>query len=360
VASARQADDMSSPDKVVTLPVGEDEAGMRLDRWFRRRYPDLPQTHLNKIIRKGEVRVDGKRVEISTRLEIGQAVRVPPLLMPQAKDRSPTPDPADAQTLRDMFLFEDRDVIVLDKPFGLAVQGGSGTKRHIDGMLTALADKNGERPVLVHRLDRDTSGVLLIAKSRKMAADLGATFRSRGAKKIYWAVVEGIPKPEKGRISMFLAKGEGMGEARGAKGDRADIERMRVARHGDPEAQHSLTLYATVDKVSPRLAWLSMRPITGRTHQLRAHCEAIGHPIVGDPKYNRRPENDPARADPLRAVPPGVEKKLHLLARRLILPHPRGGMIDVTAPLPEHMRKTFEMFGFEAPSRDPIEDAPDE
>jgi 23S rRNA pseudouridine955/2504/2580 synthase len=351
---------MSSPVKVVTLPVGEDEAGMRLDRWFRRRYPDLPQTHLNKIVRKGEVRVDGKRVEISTRLEIGQAVRVPPLLMKQAKDRSPTPDPADAQTLRDMFLFEDRDVIVLDKPFGLAVQGGSGTKRHIDGMLAALADKNGERPVLVHRLDRDTSGVLLIAKSRKMAADLGATFRSRGAKKIYWAVVEGIPKPEKGRISMFLAKGEGMGEARGAKGDRTDIERMRVARHGDPEAQHSLTLYATVDKVSPRLAWLSMRPITGRTHQLRAHCEAIGHPIVADPKYNRRPENDPARADPLRAVPPGVEKKLHLLARRLILPHPRGGMIDVTAPLPEHMRKTFEMFGFEAPSCDPIEDAPDE
>ena len=356
----RQAADVSSTDKVVTLPVGEDEAGMRLDRWFRRRYPDLPQTHLNKIVRKGEVRVDGKRVEISTRLEIGQAVRVPPLLMPQAKDKSPPPDPADAKTLRDMFLFEDRDVIVLDKPFGLAVQGGSGTKRHIDGMLAALADKNGERPVLVHRLDRDTSGVLLIAKSRKMAADLGATFRSRGAKKIYWAVVEGIPKPEKGRISMFLAKGEGMGETRGAKGDRTGIERMRVARHGDPEAQHSLTLYATVDKVSPRLAWLSMRPITGRTHQLRAHCEAIGHPIVGDPKYNRRPEKDPARADPLRAVPPGVEKKLHLLARRLILPHPRGGMIDVTAPLPEHMRKTFEMFGFEAPSRDPIEDAPDE
>jgi 23S rRNA pseudouridine955/2504/2580 synthase len=353
---------VSASDKVVTLPIGEDEAGMRLDRWFRRRYPDLPQTHLNKIVRKGEVRVDGKRVEISARLELGQNVRVPPLNLaaPRAQDAPAQPNPDDARALREMFLFEDRDVIVLNKPFGLAVQGGSGTKRHIDGMLAALADKKGERPVLVHRLDRDTSGVLLIAKSRKMAAELGATFRSRGAKKIYWALVEGVPRPEQGRISMFLAKGDGMGDERGAKGDRADIERMRVARHGDPEAQHSLTLYATVDRVTPRLAWLSMRPITGRTHQLRAHCEAIGHPIIGDPKYNRRPENDPARADPLRAVPPGVEKKLHLLARRLILPHPRGGMIDVTAPLPAHMRTTFEMFGFEAPARDPIEDAPDE
>ena len=354
---------MSASDKVVTLPIGDDEAGMRLDRWFRRRYPDLPQTHLNKIVRKGEVRVDGKRVEISARLEVGQNVRVPPLHLAaaRAQDAPAPPNPDDARALREMFLFEDRDVIVLNKPFGLAVQGGSGTKRHIDGMLAALADKKGERPVLVHRLDRDTSGVLLIAKSRKMAADLGATFRSRGAKKVYWAVVEGIPRPEQGRISMFLAKGEAMGdEGRGKGGDRSDIERMRVARHGDPEAQHSLTLYATVDKVTPRLAWLSMRPITGRTHQLRAHCEAIGHPIIGDPKYNRRPENDPARADPLRAVPPGVEKKLHLMARRLILPHPRGGMIDVTAPLPGHMRATFEMFGFEAPARDPIEDAPDE
>ena len=151
------------------------------------------------------------------------------------------------------------------------------------------------------------------------------------------------------------------GEARGACGPgRADVERMRVARHGDPNAQHSLTLYAVVDKVAPRVAWLSMRPITGRTHQLRAHCEAIGYPIIGDPKYNRRSANDPARHDPLRAVPPGIEPKLHLLARRLILPHPRGGVIDVTAPLPQHMKASFAMFGFDERERDPIEDAPDE
>ena len=187
-----------------------------------------------------------------------------------------------------MTLFEDRDVIVLNKPYGLAVQGGSGTKRHIDGMLEALADRHGERPVLVHRLDRDTSGVLLIAKSRKMAAELGETFRSRGAKKIYWALVEGVPKPAQGRISMFLAKGEGMGDERGErKAGRADIERMRVAKHGDPDAQHSLTLYAVVDKVTPRLAWLSMRPVTGRTHQLQ-------RALRGDrPSDHRRPEIQP-------------------------------------------------------------------
>jgi 23S rRNA pseudouridine955/2504/2580 synthase len=353
----------AAPDKVALIEVTEDESGMRLDRWFHRRFPRLPQAHLNKIVRKGEVRVAGKRAEISTRLEAGQSVRVPPLnLAPEAAPNAPRPpSPQDAAEIRAMILFEDRDVIVLNKPYGLAVQGGSGTKRHVDGMLAALAARNGERPVLVHRLDRDTSGVLLVAKSRKTAADLGAIFRSRGAKKIYWALVEGVPRPAQGRVSLFLAKGEAMGDERGPrKGDRADIERMRVASHGDPDAQHSLTLYAVVDKVAPRLAWLSMRPITGRTHQLRAHCEAIGHPIIGDPKYNRREAKDPARADPLRAVPPGLEAKLHLLARRLILPHPRGGTIDVTAPLPEHMKKAFDMFGFDAKTRDPIEDAPDE
>ncbi len=353
---------MSDDSRVANIPVGEDEAGMRLDRWFRRRFPQISQSHLNKIVRKGEVRVSGKRAEISTRLEAGQSVRVPPLGEAGAQPvRAGPPDPRDAAAIAAMVLFEDRDLMVLNKPFGLAVQGGSGTKRHLDGMLEALRDRKGERPVLVHRLDRDTAGVLLVAKSRKIAADLGATFRSRGAKKIYWALVEGVPKPSQGRISMFLAKGAAMGENRQtAKGNRDDLERMRVARHGDPDAQHSLTLYAVVDKVAPRLAWLSMRPITGRTHQLRAHCEAIGHPIIGDPKYNRRSDNDPARNDPLRAVPPGIEPKLHLLARRLILSHPRGGMIDVVAPLPPHMKASFDMLGFDVGERDPIEDAPDE
>lgn len=350
---------------VALLTVTEDEAGLRVDRWFRRRYPTLALSHLAKICRKGEVRVDGKRVETSTRLEEGQKVRVPPL----ANEAAAAPAvwrarPEDARALRQMTLFEDKDVLVLNKPYGLAVQGGSGTTHHIDGMLESLA-RGDARPVLVHRLDRDTSGVLLIAKSRRMAADLGEIFRSRQAKKIYWALVEGVPKPAQGRISLYLAKGAGMGDDRAAgrrkpAGSPTDArEKMRVARHGEADAQHSLTYYAIVDKVAPRCAWLSMKPLTGRTHQLRAHAEAIGHPIFGDPKYGHRPEDEVRRRDPLRAIPDGLERKLHLLARRLVLPHPKGGLIDVAAPLPEHMRRSWEMFGFDIDPYDPIEDAPD-
>jgi 23S rRNA pseudouridine955/2504/2580 synthase len=264
-----------------------------------------------------------------------------------------------------MILFEDRGLMVLNKPHGMAVQGGSGTVRHIDGMLEAFADAKGDRPRLVHRLDRDTAGVLLVAKTRKMASDLGALFRSRQTKKIYWALVEGVPKPTQGRISLFLAKGELMGDARGAAAragqrDPAAQERMRIARHGEEDAQHSVTYYAVVDKVQPKVAWLSMRPITGRTHQLRAHAEAIGHPIVGDPKYTGGPESNPRRTDPLRAVPGSVIPKLHLLARRLVLPNPSGGTLDVTAPLPPHMQASWDLFGFDTRQYDPVEDAPEE
>ena len=350
------------------LGVTEDEDGMRLDRWFKRRIPTLALSHLAKICRKGEVRLDGKRVETSTRVAAGQKVRVPPLNVEAPKApavKRPEQAEAAARAIRDMILLDDRDLMVLNKPFGLAVQGGSGTKVHLDGMLQSLSHARGERPVLVHRLDRDTSGVLLIAKTRKMAADLGEIFRSRAAKKIYWALVEGVPRPAQGRISLYLAKGDGMGDNRAPRGRhgmeaRRDIEKMRVAKHGDEDAQHSVTFYAVVDKLAPRLAWLSMKPLTGRTHQLRAHAEAIGCPIVGDPKYGHGDEDRRRRADPNRNIPDGVENKLHLLARRLILPHPKGGVLDVTAPLPPHMRKSFEMFGFDINQRDPILDAPEE
>jgi 23S rRNA pseudouridine955/2504/2580 synthase len=365
---------------VQTIVVGAEDDGMRLDRWFRHRFPALSLSHLNRIVRKGEVRVDGKRAEGSTRLVEGNAVRVPPLKLdapsggsaggiasPAVKKSTPA-SPADVRMLRELVLFEDKHLMVINKPFGLAVQGGSGTTRHIDGMLMAMEDEKGERPVLVHRLDRDTSGVLLIAKTRKIASDLGELFRSRQARKIYWAVVEGVPKPLQGRISLFLAKGAAMGDNRSVRSDaprgagpRVDPEKMRVVKHGAEDAQHSVTFYATVDKVQPRLAWLSMKPITGRTHQLRAHAEAIGHPIIGDPKYGLQlKETDPRRTDPLRAVPAEVERKLHLLARRLVLPHPKGGTLDVTAPLPPHMQKTFDLFGFDVKQYDPIVDAPQE
>ncbi len=348
---------------VETLQVTEDEEGMRLDRWFKRRVPTLSLSHLNKIVRTGQVRVDGARVKTATRLATGQSVRVPPLNLDDPPPAvAPVLSQSDARDLRDMVLFEDRDLMVLNKPFGLAVQGGSGTKHHIDGMLAALPNERGDRPMLVHRLDRDTSGVLLVARTRKVAADLGEIFRSRQARKTYWALVEGVPKPAQGRISLYLAKGEGMGDrvaARAPDYDPAVREKMRVAKHGEGDAQHSVTYYATVERVPSRLAWLSMKPITGRTHQLRAHAEAIDHPIIGDPKYGIKAKTDPRRADPLRAVPDGIEKKLHLLARRLVLPHPRGGTLDVNAPLPPHMQASFDLLGFDVSTYDPIEDAPE-
>lgn len=354
--------------------VSADEDGMRLDRWFKRRLPTLSLSHLNKIVRKGEVRVDGKRCTTATRLTAEASVRVPPLELNEAAG-APGDKPAtrggvrarsDAQALKDMTLFEDAHVLVLNKPYGLAVQGGSGMKQHVDGMLSALMRPDGTRPHLVHRLDRDTSGVLLIAKTRKIAADLGEAFRGHLARKIYWAVVAGVPRPAQGRISLFLAKGEGMGDVRPERKSspremprppRAGLEKMRVAQHGEADAQHSVTYYAVVEKAAPQLAWLSMKPITGRTHQLRAHAEAMGHPILGDPKYGG--PYDAHHPDPMAALPPTIERKLHLLARRLILPHPRGGTIDVSAPLPPHMQKTFELFGFDVGQRDPIFDAPE-
>jgi 23S rRNA pseudouridine955/2504/2580 synthase len=347
---------------VRTFEVGEDEEGMRLDRWFKRRMPTLALSHLNKIVRTGEVRVDGARVKTATRLAKGQHVRVPPLKLDSPVALACEISLMDLRALQDMILYEDRDLLVLNKPFGLAVQGGSGTMRHIDGMLASMPNERGGRPMLVHRLDRDTSGVLLVAKTPKIAADLGEIFRSRQARKIYWALVEGVPKPAQGRISLCLAKGDGMGAGRPAPRDeeaRGKLEKMRVARQGDEDARHSVTYYAIVDKAAPRLAWLSLKPVTGRTHQLRAHAEAIGHPIIGDPKYGSISGNDQRRNDPLQRIPGAVEHKLHLLARRLILPHPGGGTLDVTAPLPEHMRRSFEMFGFDVKRYDPIENAPE-
>lgn len=362
-------DETAPTSQVVTRIVNEDDDGVRLDRWFKRHYPQLSLSHLSKMIRKGEVRVEGKRVEGGTRLEQGQKVRVPPMRAEAAAAPAAprAPSQADLRALKEMMLFEDDDVIVLNKPYGLAVQGGSGTKRHLDGMLEALTDRKGNRPLLVHRLDRDTSGVLLLARRRSVAADLGATFRSRQTTKIYWALVRGVPKPMQGRISLFLAKGARMGDDRSGPRPKAeydarqlDLEKMRVAKHGEEHAQHSLTYYATVDKTPPRLAWLSMKPVTGRTHQLRAHAEAIGHPIVGDPKYGRMSDNDPRDNDPFRTLPPGIEPKLHLLARRLIVPHPKRGVIDVSAPLPPHMKKSWDMLGYDVSAYDPILDAPDE
>jgi 23S rRNA pseudouridine955/2504/2580 synthase len=344
---------------IETRTVGPDESGMRLDRWFKAHFPDLSFGHLQKLIRSGQVRVDGGRAKTSTRLKPGQAVRVPPLA-PQSRHPGESRGPLknagglkppsldsgvrrnddvrvvvaerklpDAAFLRSILLHEDDEVFVFNKPAGLAVQGGSGLTRHVDAMLESLADRKGQKPRLVHRLDRDTSGVLVVARTRLAAQKLAGAFRTRTTRKIYWALVKGVPKPRQGRISTWLAK-EGTPEG----------DRMKVARHGTNDASHAVSLYSVVEAAGQKFAWLSMRPVTGRTHQLRAHAAHIGHPIIGDPKY--------FKADDNWDFPGGVQKKLHLHARRIVIPHPAGGTLDVTAPLPPHMQQTWNLLGLDA------------
>ena len=330
------------PTAVQNVAVTADESGMRVDRFLEARFPGLSFSHIQRVIRKGEVRVNGKRTQPKNRLEAGQTVRIPPLRLDQPKPRARSNE-ADEETrafLQSITLYEDVDVLVLNKPIGLAVQGGSGTTSHLDGMLEVLRDGHGQRPRLVHRLDKDTAGCLLVARTRFAASALAQTFRSRSARKIYWALVAGVPKVQQGRISTFLAKDE-----------REDESVMRIARHGEEGASHAVTYYMVIETSAQQLAWVSLKPVTGRTHQLRAHMAHIGHAIVGDPKYFNK-EN--------WQLPGGMQKRLHLLARRIAVPHPRGGVIDVTAPLPPHMVQSWNLLGLELARYDPIVDAPEE
>ena len=311
--------------------VTADEAGMRLDRWFKLHFPQVTFAYLNKLTRTGQVRVGAARAKTSTRLLAEQEIRVPPL----AFDKRPADTPkADVKPLSreerrlfdSMVIHEDRDVFVLDKPSGLAVQGGTKTHHHLDGLLMGLGAELGERPLLIHRLDRDTSGVIVIAKRRAVAAALGKLFATRAVKKTYWAVVQGVPKPAQGRIEVALIKAKGL-----------DGDRMRASAEGEEDdEQRAVTHYSVIDKAGAMAAWVSLKPVTGRQHQLRAHMQHIGTPILGDAKYGGG--TGPAE---------GVAKRLHLHARRIVFPHPRDGIVDITAPLPQHMRETFAAFGFD-------------
>ena len=331
------------PTKVQTVTVTADENNMRVDRFLEARFPGLSFSHIQRIVRKGELRVNGKRADSKDRLEEGQSVRIPPLQLDAPKAAPGSLSEAAQKTrqaLKEMTIFEDADVMVLNKPAGLAVQGGSGMTKHVDQMLEVLRDSKGQKPRLVHRLDRETSGCLLIAKTRFAASALTGSFRHRSARKIYWALVAGVPKPKQGRISTYLAKEES-----------EEDSIMRVAAHGDEGASHAVTYYAVVETSAQKLAWVSLKPVTGRTHQLRAHMAHIGHPIMGDPKYFSIENWE---------FPGGIQKRLHLLARRIVIPHPRGGFIDATAPLPPHMLQSWNLLGLESDRFDPIENAPEE
>lgn len=326
---------MTAASQVVTA----DEAEIRLDRWLRRHHPGLGQAAIQKWCRTGQVRVDGRRVAADARLAPGQSVRVPPRPPSSAIPAAPSPvDPAIRAELDAMTLYADAQLIVLAKPPGLPTQGGPGIRRHLDGMLEALREPGGERPRLVHRLDRDTSGCLVVARTAGVAARLAAAFRSRAVEKSYWAVVTGRPVPVEGRIERDLVRVDGF---RG--------ERAAIAGPYDKEVAHSITDYRTLDHAARKLAWLELRPLTGRTHQLRVHCAAIGAPILGDTPYGMEREGRNT------ALVEGLDFRLHLHARRLVLPHPQGGSLAVEAPLPPHMAGTFRDLGFEAPPARPPE-----
>ncbi|MBP2230638.1 23S rRNA pseudouridine955/2504/2580 synthase [Azospirillum agricola] len=342
--SAQPAPKPATESRVENRTVTGDEADMRLDRWFKRHFPDVNHSYLQKLLRTGQVRIDGKRAETSDRLAAGQSVRIPPLADWAAPAKGPSqaaapkkPAMSDKQIaeLQALVLFRDADVIAINKPAGLAVQGGTGTSKHLDAMLDALRFDGKERPKLVHRLDKDTSGVLLLARTSFAATKLTEMFRGSDVRKTYWAATVGVPKPYQGKIDLALAK-EG-----GPHG-----ERVAEAKE---EGKRAVTYYTVLENAGKQSAFVAMWPRTGRTHQLRVHMAAIGTPILGDGKYAGQ-----------GAFLPGAEvaRKLHLHARRLILPHPRGGKtIDVTAPLPDHMLATWKYLGFSANLRDdPFED----
>jgi len=320
---------------VQQVPVEAEADGQRLDRWFRQHFPQVTHGRLEKMLRKGEIRIDGRRAKASARLETGQVVRVPPL--PDAEAPAPAAPTAPAEVsakeaadLQAAVLFRDDNVIALNKPAGLAVQGGSGQRRHLDGMLEALRFGAAERPRLVHRLDRDTAGVLLLARNAPAARSLTAAFRGKDTQKIYWALVAGEPAERRGLIDLPLAKQK--------------QRRGEAMAPDETEGKLARTLFQVVQsqrdrKTGETLSWLVLLPLTGRTHQLRVHCAALGTPIVGDGKYGGR-----------QAFPQTLHqaKTLHLLARELALPDPEvGTTLRVTAPLPPHMAATWQALGFQ-------------
>lgn len=342
--------------RVQMVTVAEDDGDQRLDRWFKKQFPQISQGRLEKLCRKGEVRVDGGRVKPATRLEAGQEVRVPPL--PDGEAPPPVArtkvSAADAKMIQACVIYRDDQVIALNKPAGLPTQGGSGQTRHVDGLAEALTFGFDEKPRLVHRLDKDTSGVLLLARTRLAAKALTTSMRHRETRKIYWALVAGVPTPYLGEIRYALVKAAGRGK--GGEGEKMIAVHPREV-DGTPGAKRAHTLYATLYRVGSRAAWVAMEPVTGRTHQLRAHMAEIGHPIVGDGKYGGSGQEN--MGDGWGAQLGGIiSKKLHLHARMMRFEQPETRkQITVTAELPEHMAHSWDTFGWteDLAAEDPFE-----
>lgn len=317
---------MSEQD-VRTYKVGADDDGIRLDRWFKRNLPDTSFTTVAMWARSGQLRVDGARATPGDRIAAGQLIRVPPVEAvredaPKKKERVELSDEQNAY-IREMVIHRDAQAIVINKPPGLATQGGTKTTEHVDGLLDGLQFDGESRPKLVHRLDKDTSGALLIARTTRAAAYFAKTFSSRTARKTYWALVVGVPSIEDGTIELPIAKQPGSGG-----------EKMHV---DEKEGALARTRYRVIEMAGTTTAWLELIPYTGRTHQLRVHLAAIGHPIVGDGKYGGQ----------AAFLTGGISRKMHLHSRRIRVDHPDGGEIDVQAELPTHFAESLKQLGFD-------------
>jgi 23S rRNA pseudouridine955/2504/2580 synthase len=320
---------MSSDDKggVRQFTVAPDDDGIRVDRWFKRHLADTSFTLVAKWARTGQLRLDGARVGPGDRVQAGQVLRVPPPEPVQAdarpkRERTPLTDD-EAAFAREMVIHKDAQALVLNKPPGLATQGGTKTTTHVDALLDALQYEAEGRPKLVHRLDKDTSGALLVARTTRAAAFFAKAFSGRSAKKVYWALVVGVPSIDDGTVDLPIAKQPGTGG-----------EKMHV---DEAEGQPARSRYRVIERAGNRACWVELQPFTGRTHQLRVHMAAIGHPIVGDGKYGGA----------AAFLTGGISRKMHLHARRIRVDHPDGGEIDVTAELPSHFAESLAGLGFE-------------
>lgn len=319
------------------ITVAKDDDEQRLDRWLKKNMPNLSYVLVQKLLRKGQIRIDGKRAKPDTRLKAGQEVKIPPSarqsLYKKAADQKAKITDKDRAFMRSLVIYEDKDVIALNKPYGLAVQGGTNTKRHIDALLEVFCDKEGVKPRLVHRLDKETSGVLLLARSAKVARILGKSFKHHDVRKIYWAVVSPAPEAYEGTINAPIVKSGG------------DYEKMEI---NDDEGKSAITEYALIENAGREAAFMAFWPRTGRTHQIRVHAaKALGCEIVGDRKYRRVKDEESKRIDAnLSEI--DIASRMHLHSRRLILPHPlkANHKIDITAPLPPDLVRSWKALGF--------------